>query len=354
MTNRWAEWLSRNGTMSFAMARKAGWDAFVNAAPREPLERLDRRDLAALDEEELEDYNEARLVWNANLPTVQTPQMLQAFSVFEQVLASGRRDGDRQRGSVVFDADAGRGKTTTVQRFGRDLHRRIYRREGPLTAQGHQRLPVAYIPLSAGMTLKGLNQKILEFYGHPAAVRSSTTSLGALAVDCVLSCQTRLIMIDELHFIDFRHRHGIEVSNHLKWLANEMPVTFMYVGINLAERRFFDDGLAGEQAIYAQTSRRATRCTMPAFSLDSDAGYQLWVMTLQALEGGIVLAEARPGMLTDLAREIFRRTQGNIGSLTELIDRACHLAILTGTETIDAKTVAAVVLDNAASRSAER
>lgn len=355
MTNRWAAWLGRNGTESFHLARKEGWDAFVNAAARDPLEQLDRRQLAALTAEEREDYDEARMVWNANLPTVRTPQMIDAYSVFEQVMASSRRDGDRQRGSVVFDAEAGRGKTTTVTRFARDLHRRIYRREGPVTAEGHQRLPVAFIPLSAGMTLKGLNQKILEFYGHPAASRSSTTtSLGALAVDCVLSCQTRLIVIDDLHFIDFRHRHGIEVSNHLKWLANEMPVTFIYVGIQLAEKRFFDDGLAGEQAVYAQTSRRATRCSLSAFHLNSDAGYQVWVKTLRAFEDGIVLADAHPGMLTDHAREIFRRTQGNIASLTNLIDRACYLAIAAGTEAIDADILAAVTTDNAATLSAAR
>ncbi|MBB2923187.1 AAA family ATPase [Cellulomonas cellasea] len=352
MTNRWSQWLRRNGTQDFHLARKDGWDAFVNAAAREPLERLDRRQIAALNAEELEDYREARMVWNANLPTVRTPQMLDALSVFEQVLASGRRDGDRQRGSIVVDADGGRGKTTTVTRFARDLHRRVYRREGPLTAEGHQRLPVAFIPLSAGMTLKGLNQKILEFYGHPAAAKSSTSSLGSLAVDCVLSCQTRLIVIDDLHFIDFKHRNGLDVSNHLKWLSNEMPVTFIYVGINLAEKRFFDDGLAGEQAVYAQTSRRATRCTLAPFNLDGDAAYQLWVKTLRAFEDGIVLADARPGMLTDEAREIFRRTQGNIASLTNLIDRACYLATMTGGETIDRAVIDAVTIDNAATVSA--
>lgn len=352
MTNRWAQWLRRNGTQYFHLARKDGWNAFVNAAPRDPLERLDRRQIAALGAEELEDYNEARMVWNANLPTVRTPQMLDAMSVFDQVLASGRRDGDRQRGSIVVDAAGGRGKSTTVQRFARDFHRRIYRREGPLTAEGHQRLPVAFIPLSAGVTLKGLNQKILEFYGHPAAARASTTSLGALAVDCVMSCRTRLIVIDDLHFIDFKHRHGLEVSNHLKWLSNEMPVTFIYTGINLAEKRFFDDGLAGPQAVYSQTSRRATRCTLAPFNLDSDAAHHLWVRTLRAFEEGIVLADAHPGMLTDEAREIFRRTQGNLASLTHLIDRACLLATTTGAETIDRAIIDAVTIDNAATISA--
>lgn len=77
------------------------------------------------------------------------------------------------------------------------------------------------------MTLKGLNQKILAFYGHPAANRASSARLGALAVDCVTACETQLVVIDDLHFVDFRHRNGQEVSNHLKGLVNEMPVTFI-------------------------------------------------------------------------------------------------------------------------------
>lgn len=212
-------------------------------------------------------------------------------------------------------------------------------------------MPVAFIPLSAGMTLKGLNQKILEFFGHPGAYRASTTALGALAVDCVLSCETRLIVIDDLHFIDFRHAHGMEVSNHLKWLANEMPVTFIYVGVQLAEKRF-DEGMAGDQSAFAQTSRRATRCPVAPFNLKSDAGHSAWVNALQAFEQGILLADARPGMLTDHARELFRRTQGHVASLTNLIDRACYLAIKTGTETIDRNVIDAVTTDNAATVSA--
>lgn len=354
MTNRWAQWLSRNGTESFHLARKGGWDAFVNSAARDPLERLDRGELAALSEEEREDYNEARMVWHANLPTVRTAQLEATYAVIDQVMASGRRDGDRLRGSVVIDAPPGLGKTTIATRYARDFHRRIYRREGPVTSQGHQRLPVAFIPLSAGITLKGLNQKILEFFGHPGAYRASTTALGALAVDCVLSCETKLIVIDDLHFIDFRHRHGMEVSNHLKWLANEMPATFIYVGVQLAEKRFFDEGMAGNQAAFAQTSRRATRCPVSPFSVKSDAGYSAWVSTLQAFEQGILLADACPGMLTEHARELFRRTQGHVASLTNLIDRACYVAVASGAETIDRDIIDAVTTDNAATVSAAR
>ncbi|ROS23717.1 TniB family NTP-binding protein [Cellulomonas sp. PhB150] len=354
MSNEWADWLSRNGTRQFHLARKAGWNAFVQAAGREPLRRLDRGALARLSPVERADYDEARTVWNANLPTIRTSQLVRSYSIMDQVVASSRRDGDRLRGSVVIDSPAGVGKTTIATRYARDFHRRIYEREGALTDEGHQRLPVAFIPLSAGVTLKGLNTKILEFYGHPGAQRASTTALGSLAVDCVLSCQTRMIVIDELHFIDFKHRNGMEVSNHLKWLANEMPVTFVYVGMELEAKRFFDEGLLPDQSTYAQTSRRATRCPVSPFDISSDSHYQAWNYLLRAFEEHIVLADARPGMLTELANELFRRTQGFLVSLTNIIDRACWIAIATGTERIDETVLAAVTVDNAGERAASR
>jgi hypothetical protein len=348
MSNKWSRWLASNGRTTTQQSRKQGWDAFVFAAPREDFEVLSRDEMAKLSSEELEDYNEARIVWNANLPTVKTAQLTAAYGIIDQVMASGRRDADRLRGSVVIDAEPGLGKTTIATRYARDFHRRVYRREGPTTPEGHQRLPVAFVPLSAGITLKGLNQQMLRFYGHPAVDRASTSRLGALAVDCVTSCQTRLIVIDDLHFINFRHRNGIDVSNHLKGLANEMAATFIYVGVQLREKRFFDEGLVGEQAAYAQTSRRATRCPVAPFAIDADAGMRGWISLLRAMEGHIKLADARPGMLVEHAKELHRRTQGRIASLTNLLDRVSYLAITSGTETIAADLIAATTIDNAA------
>jgi len=128
VSNPWAQWLAANPPNRYALSRKAGWDAFVNSAARAPLERLSPAQLSRLSEVEREDYDEARLVWHANLPTVKTQQLVQASSVIEQVMASGRRDGDRLRGSVVIDAAPGLGKTTIATRYARDFHRRTYRR----------------------------------------------------------------------------------------------------------------------------------------------------------------------------------------------------------------------------------
>lgn len=347
-SNRWAAWLTANEPARYNLASKVGWDAFVQAAAREPLELLSRAQMGRLSGEELEDYNDARAVWNANPPTVATAQLAGAYSVIDQVMASGRRDADKLRGSVVIDAAPALGKTTIATRYAREFHRKVIRRHGPHTPEGHQRLPVVYLPLSAGTTLKGLNTKLLRFYGHPAAGRNTRAELGALAVDCVASCQTQMIVIDDLHFIDFKHRNGQEVSNHLKGLANEMPVTFLYVGVRLREKKFFDEGLLGEDAAYAQTSRRATRCEVAPFSITTTTGARAWSALLAALEQHVLLADFRPGMLTDHADVLHRRTQGCIGSLTNLLDRVCYLAIATGIETITGELIETVTIDNAA------
>lgn len=349
-TNRWASWLATYGTRRFQMSRKAGWDAFVNAAARPSFDALSRDDMARLSGDELEDYNEARAVWHANPPTIRTQQMAAGYEIIDEVMASTYRDADRLRGAVVIDAEPGLGKTTLATRYGRDFHRRIYRRHGTATQEGHQRLPVAFVPLTAGVTLKGLNQKLLGFYGHPAATHGTRSELTSLAVDCVTSCDTRLIIVDDLHFVDFRHRNGIEVSNHLKGLANEIPATFIYVGVNLEARRFFDEGMAGDEVAYAQTARRATRCPMAPFTTSTDAGMRAWVALLSTFEHHLRLADATPGMLTDHAKLIYQRTQGRMVSLTNLLDRAARQAISGGAEMLTEQILATVPIDNAAQR----
>jgi hypothetical protein len=203
-------------------------------------------------------------------------------------------------------------------------------------------------PLDAGITLKGPNEKILTFYDHLGLSRATTSRLGAMAVDCVQRCETQLIVIDDLHFIDFRHQNGRTVRDHLKGLANEMPVTFVYVGVRLSERLFSDEGLYGQEAIYAQTSRRATHINVAPSSTATGAGAKAWTQLLKALEPHYLLAHAEPGMLTNHASELHRRTQGHIGSLTNLLDRTCYVAIVTGEETINTSVLQKVAMDNAA------
>lgn len=103
----------------------------------------------------------------------------------------------------------------------------------------------------------------------------------------------------------------LEVSNHLKGLANEMPVTLIYVGIRLREKRFLDEGVLGPDAVYAQTSLRAARCEIAPFDITTDDDLSGWTNLLRTLGTHLKLADARPGMLIDYSKELHRRTQGS-------------------------------------------
>jgi hypothetical protein len=331
----------------YSLSRKEGWRRYVDTPARQRPEPLTTAQLSALGGDARADYDEARHDWHANFGVLQTPQLAAVHDELDQIVATNRQDPDRVRGAAVIDALPGLGKTTIANTFARGFDRRQTRRHGPVTDEGHEHIPVFRVGLTSNTTLRTPNRMICEFYGHPATDRASAAQLASHTVDCVLSCQTRLGIIDDLHFANPQRRDGLDVSNHLKWLANELPVTFIYVGVGLAERGFFAEGLVGDHVALAQSGRRWTRLPVPPFQIDSAEHRQHWRGLLKATERQLVLARARPGMLVDLADYLFARSSGHIGSFITLVTRGCHRAIRTGQETLTADLLDQVRIDEA-------
>jgi hypothetical protein len=335
--------LSEHGL--YTLSRKEGWRRYVDQPVRVRPEPLTVNQLAALGGQAREDYDEARHDWHANFGIIKTPQLQALHDELAEIVATNRQDPDRVRGAAVIDALPGLGKTTIANTFARDFDRAQLRRRGILTADGHERLPVFRVGLTSRTTLRTLNRMICDFYGHPGTERANAAQLASYAVDCVLSCDTRIGIIDDIHFIDPYRKDGVEVSNHLKWLANELPVTFIYAGVGLAERRLFAEGFIGEQAVLAQTARRWTRLELPPFHIASNAGRRGWVGLLKATERQLVLARNRPGMLAEIADYLFARSTGHIGSFVTLITRGCFKAIRTGVEQLTTELLDSVRID---------
>jgi hypothetical protein len=153
--------------------------------------------------------------------------------------------------------------------------------------------------------------------------------------------------VDDVHFINPRRKDGLDVTNHLKFLNSEFPVTFIYAGVQLAEKGFFAEGGSGAQAIYAQTGRRRTRLEVAPFEIATEAGRRDWRSLLKATERQLVLARQRPGMLVDLADYLFERSTGHIGSFFSLTTRACFRAIRTGDEVITRALLDGIRIDEA-------
>jgi hypothetical protein len=335
----------------YTLSRKAGWFARAEMPARTKPALLCRAERDALDASERGRYDDARAVWHANLGPIMTPQMQGLFDDLEEIVAANRQDGDRVRSSAVLSAHPGLGKTTAAVAFGVRYHREQIELHGPSTAAGDDRIPVAYLGLTSNTTMRSLNAGLCRFFDHPGAGRGNATALADRATDCVLACQTRLIIIDDVHFLDMSRRDGREVANHFKWLANQFPVTFLFIGVGLRERQLLTEGLDPSAAAFAQTARRWTTLSLDPFEIETEAGRRSWRQLLLAIERDLVLAETTRGMLADqLADYLYARSTGHFASLMTLITRGCHRAIKTGAEALTSGLMDRVRNDEAAER----
>ena len=109
-------------------------------------------------------------------------------------------------------------------------------------------------------------------------------------------------------------------------------------------------GESGDSAVLAQTARRWTRLEVPPFEIGTRQGRQDWRGLLKATERQLVLARQEPGMLAGLARYLFERTTGHIGSYMTLITRGCYKAIRSGEEALTTALLDKVKIDEASER----
>jgi hypothetical protein len=322
-------------------------DAPVQAQP----ELLTPSQLRKLGDDALAEYNKRRRRHHANLGPLQTPQMTALHEDLWDIIDSNEQDGDKVKGGVAVDAFPGLGKTTAVLAFARKFHRREIREDGAFTDDGHERWPVCRVGLTGNTSMRDFNRAILEFYGHPGRFRGTGTDFGFRALDCILSCEAKILIVDDLHFLAWRNKNGIEVSNHFKYIANEFPITLVMIGVGLESRGLFDEGDSYEDAVLAQTGRRTTRLGMEPFMINTIEGRASWRNTLLAIEQRLVLVGKYQGMVADdLSDYLFARSTGHIGSLMTLINRGCQRAIRTGAERLDTALLDQVKNDAAAEK----
>ncbi|MGW4838613.1 AAA family ATPase [Streptomyces globisporus] len=334
---------------NLTLAHKEGWRKLVDAPDRVMPDLLSRRQLQALSPSSRAVYDRDRRVWHANLGPIKTPQLAALHEDLWDIVDANMQDGDKAKGAVALDAFPGLGKTTAVLSFAKKFHLREIAEEGYFTQDGHERWPVCRVGLTGNTGMKDFNRAMLDFFGHPGDFRGTATQIGERALDCFLSCEVRLLVVDDLHFLRWRNRSATEISNHFKYIANEFPVTLLYVGVGLAERGLFSEVDSDGDTSLAQTGRRTTALTLDPFLINREAGRRDWRNLLLAVEKRLVLADKHPGMLADdLSDYLFARSTGHIGSLMTLINRGCQRAIRTSIERLDTDLLDHVKNDAAA------
>lgn len=332
------------------LTRKEGWRAFVLSERRPRPQTHAVSEIKNMTENAASDYNERRLDFHANFGIIRTPQLISAHERLDMVFDTGLRvDSDRVKPSAVLDADAGVGKSTTINEYLRDYERSELRRFDDRTANGDQRIPVCRIGMTAKSGLKPLTANLLRFYGGPQAeyVSYNRSELYEIVQNYVFRCETRIVFVDDVHFLDPNSRDGLAVSNFFKGWTNDLGIGLIMAGVDLARRGIYTEGMAMGTSM-AQNGRRWTPITMAHYTNKGRKGRRDWKDLLGAYEANLILAEHKPMDLIGLADLMHDRTGGYLVSLNHLITRASALAIRRGTERITRDIIEVVPLDFAA------
>ena len=333
---------------NFCAGTKEGWSTFVNAAPLCKPGRLSIRKLAALSTKDKALYDHQRAQWHANMGTLRTPRVQRLLDELWIVLRSNVQNGERAKGAVAVEGDSFLGKTTAVQLFAREFHLHEIATNGDTTDAGDERWPVAYVTLTGHPSMRDLNLSLLHYFGHPGVRQGSAGDLARRALDTFLKCHVRLLIIDDLHFLRWESADGSKVSNHLKYLVNEFPITMLLIGTDLTELGLYSAGRGFGKAVLGPTARRTTSYKFEPYSIDH-CGAREWRSILRAIEGNLVLSRHQDGILThQLSEYLFDRSTGYMGSLMTLINRAAVRAIVSGAEAITEQLLEQTPIDVAA------
>ena len=343
---------------NLTLSRKEGWRDYVTAPKRTKPETLSRAQIHRLTDAAADIYNQQRADWHNNIGPLRTPQLAALHDDLWVIMDASTQDGNHAKGAVALDGYPGLGKTVAVETFAKEFHLQQIRRHGEFTGAGHERQPVCRIGMRGNTSMKDFNTAFCDFYAHPGARRGTAEQLGRRALDCVLSCETRLLIIDDFHFLHWQRSGGVEISNHFKYIANEFPLILVFIGIGLGDRGLLMEDLccsvsnAGyKDIVLEQTTRRTTTLEMLPFQVDTEQERRQWRTLLATIEERLVLGSKRPGMLADhLSDYLFMRSTGHIGSLMDLVRRGCVKAIRTGAETLNTEVFDSIKIDGAAEK----
>lgn len=322
-------------SLRWDLETKEGWREYAAAPEPRPPERWTRARYDAASPAEREAYDdERRRHHSAHWPVLHERAQLVLAQMRRQLVLNGYATRLPLM-ALALDGDSTLGKTTLLRMLGW-LHERQHTGAPGAVEPGNDHCPVVNISLESDANVVSINESILRFLGAPLPPRGRQRDLNEPVKHAVRAAGVSLINVDELNFLKNRYvRHQV-ANDHLKWLMNQLPVTFAFAGIDLTRSSL---------VAAKQTSWRVKWFRVEPFTLADDAGRREWQALLIDIERHFVLLDAQPRMLSASAATrayLHRRSQGSIGTLLDLLRNAAEEAMSTGYERIDIQMLDAI------------
>jgi hypothetical protein len=314
-----------------------GWRRFVDSDQPE-FTLLSENEWSALSENERVIYDEARIAHHAELMVVTTSAIQEITNEGRLLTLMNQRENGARRGLIV-SGGAATGKTTAIKQLGR-LHELRTRRRFP----GSDRIPVAYVTAPPKGSPRKLAMEFARFLGlPPVPSRANATDIADAVCQVMIEARCDIVIVDELHNINMATTAGEDHSDHMKYLVEHLPATFIYAGIEV-ERTGLFTGIRGKQL--------AGRCAL--VNTGPFPFHDEWKQLVAGMESTLRLHRHEPGSLVAAAKYLHQRTGGMIGSLSHLIRASAIRAILGETEAITQAVMDRVRIDHAAESSTRR
>lgn len=320
------------------LSTKEDWERFVRREPPARPEMLTRAAYAALDPPARTAWDRARSLYHSSGLVVVTPRMEKLYKEIKVLVSVNRGEIAARRG-IIVSGPPSMGKTTAVAHWARS-YQLLRERNEPDVASNPAFMPVVYFSVPEHSRSKMVAEAIANYVAWKYRSRDSASEITDGVVAAMRNCGTSLVIIDEIHWLS-QTRNSVEVDNFLKRLANNVPATFIYLGIDV-EGLDDETGPDDQTGLGNQTKGRFKVFHYDAYGEDDDE----WAGVVSMLEAALALLDHRTGLLSrPLLRYLHARTTGRLGSLSALIREAALRAMVSGTEQVNLSVLEEVTLD---------
>jgi hypothetical protein len=275
--------------------------------------------------------DEDRRVYNLTV-TLPHPDYPSVRTVLQRVAYGHQSSGPTRRRVLGIDGDFKSGKSELVLRFAMELSRTIWGDQGREVVEeglNTQVIP-AFIANASASGEADLMRSISKALGLPSPARSDTAVqiLDRVAAQCRRS-RTHYGFIDDANMLATSRRQE-HLTQFLKRMVNELPVTLVFVGHRLEQSPVLRavTHMKADTDAANQIGRRMTRVTVKTFT-DQGEDPKSFVATVRAAAREFLLIDADP--LRDLRPRdyawLLEQTAGRVGDLFELLSLAAHDAV---------------------------
>jgi hypothetical protein len=262
--------------------------------------------------------DEARIAYIRSERWIGYPRALGALQKLEELYAWPKR-GRMPNLAIIGPTNAG--KSFLISKF---------RRNHPDTngelAQG---IPVLVVEMPPVPTVASFYMALLDELGAPYRSTSRAPELERMALRLIRDTRVRILVIDELHnILAASSTARREFLNVLRYLGNQLQIPLVASGTRDAYLAIRSD---------PQLENRFEPYMLHNWVLGND-----FLKLLASFQAMLPLRRPSEIVSDEMAEYLLARSEGTTGELADLISKAAVAAILSGEESINAKSLAEV------------